>query len=141
MIRHCFAIAACAALATSGPLTAQGPTVCERLAEQIGLHKKTAPPRYGENVPEWRLDLVGGLKGALIGGTATARIGTEPVDGNYEGFEEQCKLAKRGATCDLSGPVLFRVETLDREGTVEIAEGERAYFEMRNTKLICRSVT
>ena len=140
MTRHFLAIAACAAVVASGPVTAQGPSPCARLATQIDLLEKTAPPRYGENVAEYRRDLVGGLKGALFGGSASASFKVEPVDETYtsEELEEQCRLAKKGAQCNLKGPIKFTVRTLDREGSVDMVEGERAYFEMRNTKLICR---
>jgi ferric-dicitrate binding protein FerR (iron transport regulator) len=142
MLHRVIAFIAGIALVSPSLVVGQTPSVCERLAGQLGLHKKTAPARYGENVPEWRRDMVGGLKGALLGGSAVTTLKLESVDDYYtpDELDEQCEAAVIGAECELKGPVVLHVRSKDREASVQLDEGEEAVFIVRNTKLICRDV-
>lgn len=142
MSRRFLAVAACVAVVASGPLNAQGETVCQRLAPQLELHEKTARIKGVGEVPEWRRDLVGGLKGALVGGSANAMFSLEGLDNTVSSADlsKQCEGTKKGVTCNLKGPVRFNIQSGEHDASVDLEEGENAVFEMRKTKLVCRDV-
>lgn len=78
----------------------------------------------------------------LFGGTAATSLNASPLDttsaAEFVRLQKSCDLSPKGAVCDLEGPAKFEITTRRLEASVDMAPGERARVEVRNTVVTCR---
>jgi hypothetical protein len=128
-------LASSAALAASA--TAQTPGVCERLATQLQM-------KPGREAGTWQVNLLGGVKNALLGGKTAFSMQVMPIEGDtsidQQTLERACSSEKGNLRCTLDRPLRLQVSTAKGDGSVVSTASERAVVETKGTRLTCRTL-
>ena len=90
-------------------------------------------PKAADGANFWQVNLLGGLKPLLFGGSAVASFQLEHGD-----TDDGCRMTEKGALCPIVGPAKLKVQTKQGHVISEAFAGERAQVEMRGTKISCR---
>lgn len=134
-------LAATTLAAANATAQTPAPSFCERLAPQLGMKQMINSGKEGGVL--WEVNVLGGLKTALFGGSTMISFGVaplgEPSVADYKRLQGTCAQNGKELTCRVVEPLRLTVQAKGEAAKVESAPGERATVTTRGRHITCRN--
>lgn len=130
----------------AAPGLAAGDSFCRRVAPQLGAKPDEVIARNdaSDTTGELHVNLMGGLRAALLGGSAMVSFSVHPADeddmAEYKRLQNACQAASNGVLCKIKGPAKVRIGSPKGQLAAEVNADENVELQVRKSTLYCRDL-